>query len=934
MNKAKNVEGAAWDVVVNSGEVDSRSMLPHLESFSYDDAIVRMFSLATLVWGLVATLVGLFVAILLVMPQWTFIEYVSFGRLRPLHTNAAIFAFGGNSIFAAVYYSTQRLCKARMWSDSLSRLHFWGWQLIIVSAAITLPLGITQSKEYAELEWPIDIAIALVWVGFFGVNFFMTLVKRRERHMYVALWFYIATIVTVAILHVFNNLVVPSGLFKSVPIYAGVQDAMMQWWYGHNAVAFFLTTPFLGLMYYFLPKAAERPVFSYKLSIIHFWSLVFIYIWAGPHHLHYTSIAAWASSLGMVFSLMLWMPSWGGMINGLLTLRGAWHKVAGDPVLKFFVVGITFYGMATFEGPMLSIKSVNALSHYTDWTIAHVHAGALGWNGFMTFGMLYWLLPRIFQTKLYSIKLATWHFWLGTLGILLYIIPIYVAGLTQGLMWRAFTPEGNLAYPDFVETVNAIIPMWWARVGGGSLYITGMVLMAINYVMTWRSRPQVYDVPVIQAAPLSKDYDDGLSPDSRLKGRPVLNLAHKLDRFEQAHWHRVWERMPIQFTVWVTIAVLVASALELVPTFLIRSNIPTIATVKPYTPLELAGRDIYVAEGCYNCHSQQIRPLFAETERYGEYSKPGEFIYDHPFQWGSRRIGPDLAREGGKQSHYWHFEHMRDPASITKGSIMPAYPHLINGELNLRTIPGRVQAAAYLGAPYERELFDSIEMASEQAQEIAWQLVQQGGPAEIESGSGETIPIEKTKVIALIAYLQRLGVDLHKSPEDSTGEKPQLSESEQAQVSKFIKVIKSGPEGDVKRGKSIFKTTCGACHKLFDEGGDVGPDLTGTKRSSLKYLVENSVAPSFEILENYKTELVLTIDGETFSGTLAGEDDEKIVLKTAENPRLEILKDDLEERKESTLSVMPPGQLDQMEPQELRDLMKYLQLPVPPADLN
>ncbi|MCP4773217.1 MAG: cytochrome-c oxidase, cbb3-type subunit I [Planctomycetaceae bacterium] len=934
MNKAKNVEGAARDVVVNSGEVDSRSMLPHLESFSYDDAIVRMFSLATLVWGLVATLVGLFVAILLVMPQWTFIEYVSFGRLRPLHTNAAIFAFGGNSIFAAVYYSTQRLCKARMWSDSLSRLHFWGWQLIIVSAAITLPLGITQSKEYAELEWPIDIAIALVWVGFFGVNFFMTLVKRRERHMYVALWFYIATIVTVAILHVFNNLVVPSGLFKSVPIYAGVQDAMMQWWYGHNAVAFFLTTPFLGLMYYFLPKAAERPVFSYKLSIIHFWSLVFIYIWAGPHHLHYTSIAAWASSLGMVFSLMLWMPSWGGMINGLLTLRGAWHKVAGDPVLKFFVVGITFYGMATFEGPMLSIKSVNALSHYTDWTIAHVHAGALGWNGFMTFGMLYWLLPRIFQTKLYSIKLATWHFWLGTLGILLYIIPIYVAGLTQGLMWRAFTPEGNLAYPDFVETVNAIIPMWWARVGGGSLYITGMVLMAINYVMTWRSRPQVYDVPVIQAAPLSKDYDDGLSPDSRLKGRPVLNLAHKLDRFEQAHWHRVWERMPIQFTVWVTIAVLVASALELVPTFLIRSNIPTIATVKPYTPLELAGRDIYVAEGCYNCHSQQIRPLFAETERYGEYSKPGEFIYDHPFQWGSRRIGPDLAREGGKQSHYWHFEHMRDPASITKGSIMPAYPHLINGELNLRTIPGRVQAAAYLGAPYERELFDSIEMASEQAQEIAWQLVQQGGPAEIESGSGETIPIEKTKVIALIAYLQRLGVDLHKSPEDSTGEKPQLSESEQAQVSKFIKVIKSGPEGDVKRGKSIFKTTCGACHKLFDEGGDVGPDLTGTKRSSLKYLVENSVAPSFEILENYKTELVLTIDGETFSGTLAGEDDEKIVLKTAENPRLEILKDDLEERKESTLSVMPPGQLDQMEPQELRDLMKYLQLPVPPADLN
>ncbi len=719
-----------------------------------------MFALATLVWGLVATVVGLIVAILLVMPQWSFAEYFSFGRLRPLHTNAAIFAFGGNGIFAAIYYSTQRLCKARMWSDLLSLLHFWGWQLIIVAAAVTLPLGITQSKEYAELEWPIDIAIALVWVAFFGVNFFMTLIKRRERHMYVALWFYIATIVTVAILHVFNNLVVPSSLFKSVPIYAGVQDAMMQWWYGHNAVAFFLTTPFLGLMYYFLPKAAERPVFSYKLSIIHFWSLVFIYIWAGPHHLHYTSIAAWASSLGMVFSLMLWMPSWGGMINGLLTLRGAWHKVAYDPVLKFFVVGITFYGMSTFEGPLLSVKAVNALSHYTDWTIAHVHAGALGWNGFMLFGMLYWLLPKIFQTKLWSQKMATWHFWIGTLGILLYIIPIYVAGLTQGLMWRAFDANGNLAYPDFVETVNAIIPMWWTRVGGGVLYIVGILLMAINYLMTWRSRPKTYEVPVLQAARLSKDFVDSPNPESRLKDKPVLTVAHKIDVWEQAGWHRVWERMPIRFTVWVTIAVLAASAFELVPTFLIRSNIPTIASVKPFTPLELAGRDIYVAEGCYNCHSQQIRPLFAETERYGEYSKPGEHIYDRPFQWGSRRIGPDLAREGGKQSHLWHFEHFREPASMTKGSVMPAYPHLITTELNFGSIQGRINAAAMLGAPYDRELDEAEEMAHEQARKIVRELIEQGGPAKFKTSDGTEIDLEKTQVIAMIAYLQRVGIDL------------------------------------------------------------------------------------------------------------------------------------------------------------------------------
>lgn len=783
-----------------------------LDSFSYDDQIVRMFALATLVWGLVATVAGLLVAILLVMPELTIVQYVSFGRLRPLHTNAAIFAFAGNAIFAAVYYSTQRLCKARMWSDMLSHLHFWGWQLIIVAAAVTLPLGITQSKEYAELEWPIDIAIALVWVGFFGVNFFMTLVKRRERHMYVALWFYIATIVTVAILHVFNNLVVPSSLFKSVPIYAGVQDAMMQWWYGHNAVAFFLTTPFLGLMYYFLPKAAERPVFSYKLSIIHFWSLVFIYIWAGPHHLHYTALAAWASSLGMVFSLMLWMPSWGGMINGLLTLRGAWHKVAEDPVLKFFVVGITFYGMSTFEGPLLSIKSVNALSHYTDWTIAHVHSGALGWNGFMTFGMLYWLLPRIFQTKLWSTKLATWHFWLGTLGILLYIIPIYVAGLTQGLMWRAFDAQGNLAYPDFVETVNAIIPMWWTRVGGGALYIAGIVLMAINYFMTWKSRPGTYEVPVIRAAPLSPDYTDPPKPVSRLENYPVTDTAKKLDVWEQGHWHRVWERLPIRFTVWVTIAVLAASAFELVPTFLVRSNVPTIDSVKPYTPLELAGRDIYVAEGCYNCHSQMIRPLFAETERYGEYSKPGESVYNRPFQWGSRRIGPDLAREGGKQSHLWHFEHFREPASMTKGSVMPAYPHLMTEELNFKSIPGRIKAAAALGAPYDRELTDSEAMAMEQAKQIVKELVEQGGPAKVKNSRGEDVALEKTHVIAMIAYLQRVGVDLFatedseapaedsEAPEPGTGQPGDPADGEAGSESEEAATEPSSESGSPDKG--------------------------------------------------------------------------------------------------------------------------------------
>ena len=782
--------------------VSSAGKLPE-DQFSYDDAIVRMFVGATILWGVVATLAGVIVAALLVMPSLSGgLEWLSFGRLRPLHTNAAIFAFAGNAIFAAVYYSTQRLCKARMWSDTLGRLHFWGWQLIIVAAAITFPLGITQGREYAELEWPIDILIAVVWLFIFGGNFLMTLIHRRERHMYVAIWFYIATIVTVAVLHVFNNLVVPAGLFKGYSVYAGVQDAFMQWWYGHNAVAFFLTTPFLGLMYYFLPKAAGRPVFSYRLSIIHFWSLVFIYIWAGPHHLHYTALPEWACTLGMVFSLMLWMPSWGGMINGLMTLRGAWHKVSVDPVLKFFVVGITFYGMATFEGPLLSIKSVNSLSHYTDWTIAHVHAGALGWNGFMSFGMIYWLLPRLFQTKVWSEKLVNLHFWSGTIAILLYIIPIYAAGLMQGLMWRAMDETGHLAYPDFVETTQSIVPLWWIRVGAGVLYMGGALMLGLNAIMTWKNRPPVYDVPVYSAPPLSKEYHGDAKPGtSDLEGVPVLDLAKKVDVFAKMGWHRRWERLPLRFTILTTIAVVLATLFELVPTFLIRSNIPTIATVQPYTPLELAGRAIYVSEGCYNCHSQMIRPMVAETKRYGEYSKPGEFIYDRPFQWGSRRIGPDLAREGGKQSSFWHWTHFEDPALVSPGSVMPAYDHLLTKELKFEGIKPHVQAAAWLGAPYSDEtIANSAEIARAQALQIAADVVAQGGPA-----NKQTV-----QAMALIAYLQRIGTDLFRTEEtdekdantDPQADSDQPVDSDQPTDSEQSAVEESA-DGKSKEGDAV-----------------------------------------------------------------------------------------------------------------------------------
>lgn len=779
-------------------EGPSASPLPekqNVDEFSYDDAIVRMFVTATIGWGVVATLVGLIVAVLLVVPWLTGgLPWLSFGRLRPLHTNAAIFAFGGNAIFAAIYYSTQRLCKARMWSDFLSRVHFWGWQLIIVAAAVTLPLGITQSKEYAELEWPIDLAIAVVWLFVFGGNFLMTLIHRRERHMYVALWFYIATIVTVALLHVFNNLVLPTSLFHSYSVYAGVQDAFMQWWYGHNAVAFFLTTPFLGLMYYFLPKAAERPVFSYKLSIIHFWSLVFIYIWAGPHHLHYTALPEWASTLGMLFSLMLWMPSWGGMINGLLTLRGAWSKVAADPILKFFVVGVTFYGMATFEGPMLSIKSVNALSHYTDWTIAHVHSGALGWNGFMTFGMIYWLLPRIFQTKLWSPRLMSIHFWTGTLGILLYIIPIYIAGLTQGMMWRAIDADtGQLMYPDFIETIQTITKLWWFRVIGGVLYVSGTVMLAYNAFMTWMTRPAKYEVPVYCAPKLTKTYVDQTKPTvSELEGAPVLDLGKKIDVFSKMNWHRSWERLPVKFTVLTTVAVVVASLFEIIPTFLIRSNVPTIATVKPYTPLELAGRHIYVSEGCYNCHSQQIRPIVAETKRYGEYSKPGEFVYDRPFQWGSRRIGPDLAREGGKQSSFWHWTHFENPELVSPGSVMPAYEHLLTKKLKFSGIPPLVNAAHQLGAPYERELEESEAMAHEQAEKIAADIVSQGGPP----------ATYDTQAIALIAYLQRVGVDYFATESTEPAESSSTESAEQAETALETAQVNSGTAAELAANNS------------------------------------------------------------------------------------------------------------------------------------
>ncbi|MCP5487012.1 MAG: cytochrome-c oxidase, cbb3-type subunit I [Verrucomicrobia bacterium] len=699
-----------------------------VEQFSYDNRIVRDFAFATTLWGLVGMLVGLLAAVQLYWPAANLdIAQLTFGRIRPLHTNAVIFAFVGNGMFMGIYYSVQRLCKARMFSDLLSRIHFWGWQLIIVSAALTLVSGITTSKEYAELEWPIDIAIALVWVAF-TINLIGTILKRRERHMYVALWFYIATAVTVAMLHIVNSLEFPVSFLKSYSIYAGVQDALVQWWYGHNAVAFFLTTPYLGLMYYFLPKAANRPVFSYRLSIIHFWALIFLYIWAGPHHLLYSSLPDWAQSLGTVFSIMLIAPSWGGMINGLLTLRGAWDKVRQDPVLKFMVVAVTAYGMSTLEGPLLSIKSVNALSHFTDWTIAHVHTGALGWNGFLTFGVLYWLIPRLYNTELWSRKLATYHFWIGLMGMLFYVIPVYWAGVTQGLMWKQFTAEGYLQYPNFLETVTQILPMWRLRSIGGALYLTGAILMTYNLIKTVKQgtfEPET----AVQAPPL--------------KATPIGDESH-------SYRHRWLERKPVLFTVLALVAVAIGGLVEMVPMWLIRSNVPTISSVKPYTPLELAGRDLYIREGCVGCHSQMIRPFRSETERYGAYSKSGEYVYDHPFLWGSKRTGPDLFRVGKKYPDAWHYKHMQDPRSTSPGSIMPRYPWLLVNQLDTSTLQKKITVLRKLGVPYPDGFEDEV-MANmkAQAEGIATSL------------ASATITVEPDReIVALIAYLQRLGTDI------------------------------------------------------------------------------------------------------------------------------------------------------------------------------
>lgn len=504
----------AWTLTRTDYAGIAKGILPVSDASLYDDDPVRWGVLATVIWGVAGLAAGLFIALQLAFPVLNLgIEYTSFGRLRPLHTSGVIFAFGGNILIASSLYVVQRTCRARLAFPGLARFVFWGYQLFLVLAASGYLMGITQSREYAEPEWYVDIWLTIVWVAYLAV-FVGTIMRRREPHIYVANWFYLSFILTIAMLHIVNNLAIPVSIFgsKSYSLFAGVQDALTQWWYGHNAVAFFLTTPFLAMMYYFVPKQAQRPVYSYRLSIIHFWSLIFIYIWAGPHHLHYTALPDWAQTLGMVFSIILWMPSWGGMINGLMTLNGAWDKIRTDPIIRMMVIAMAFYGMATFEGPMLSIKAVNSLSHYTDWTIGHVHAGALGWNGMISFAAIYYLAPRLWgRQRLYSLRMVNWHFWLATLGIVFYAAAMWVAGIMQGLMWREYGADGYLVY-SFAETVAAMHPMYVLRALGGGMYLTGFFILVYNVWMTIKGR-------VRDEAPMSE------TPHNAAADRPLPHSA-------------------------------------------------------------------------------------------------------------------------------------------------------------------------------------------------------------------------------------------------------------------------------------------------------------------------------------------------------------------------------------------------------------------------
>lgn len=752
--------GADLGVGISDCETDS---LAPIDSYDYDDSIVRKFAGAMLLWGIVATLIGLGVAHLLVIPKmFGGSESLSFARLRPLHSSVALYAFLGNGVFAAIYYSLQRLCAVRIWSSVLAQLHFWSWQAIIVTAIWTLPKGFSQGRSSAELIQPINLAIVLVWILFFGVNYWMTLRRRRVQRIYVSLWFYTATLVTVPVLLTITNIVLPVSWVKSYPLLAGVHDAVVQWCYGQMSNYYLLLMPFLGMMYFFIPLFTGKPIHSHRLAVTHFWALAILILWTGPHHLNYTAAPEWLASVGMLAGLLMWMPLWGGLINGWKTLRSGEARFSDSLVYRFFACSLIFYGITTFESAVLSMKSVSALTQYSDWTIAHLHNGMMGWNGMLAFGIIYWLVPRLFNVNLWSQRAAAMHFWIALVGVLLSVIPLYLSGFTQSMMWNSLDELGNLAYPDFIESIEASRMMWWIRILGGLLYLVGLILMTANFALTWLFRVKE------SCSTLKDSVEDILLPDSSssyqqsptsgtLDNVPVLDTARSLEKWSHLEWHRDWEFKPSRFVILPILGLLIVGVVQLMPVIFSRASVPKIASVKPYTPLELLGRELYLEQGCYQCHTQMVRPLVAETKRYGDYSRAGEFVYDFPPFWGKRRIGPDLAREGGnKQTSLWHWRHLDNPVSLVEGTVMPSYSHLLDAEIDFEKVTNAIRAAKLVGVAYDEEMEVYVQDARDQAERVAADIVSTGGSIQ----RGDVLTLE-SQGVALIAYLQRLGTDLN-----------------------------------------------------------------------------------------------------------------------------------------------------------------------------
>ena len=736
------------------------------ESYSYDDTIVRCFLTVTLLWGLVAASCAVLVTSTLLHPrQDAGVEWLSFGRLQPVGVLLFFMAFVGNGVFAGIYYSTQRLCKARMWSGALSWLHFFSWQAIIVAALVSLPKGITQGRGFSEAEWPIDLAIALVWILFFASNFAMTLSHRRLRRMYVSLWFYIAAVVGMGLNSLCTLFVFPTGLWKSDSLATGMQDALLQAWYSHNAILFFLIMPVLGLAYYFVPKVLNCPIHSYKLTIVSFWTLTLVGVWAAPGQLHYTVLSEWVSSFGMLFGILLGVAMLGGVTNLLLTFRGTEREKPANPSMRFLKWGVLLLGVYALEEIALSVKSIRAQVDYSEWIIAHFQLGLMGCGGMLVIGMAYWVIPKLFETSVASSKAVRLHFWLAATGVLLCVLPGYAAGFVQSGVWNAMDDLGILKY-DFAESTPFLKMVWSLQMLGGLAYFVGLGVMLANYTKTWMHRAKPYQVPVYHVEASTKQSRPVSTPEpvSILEAAPVLNVAKKVDIWTRLNWHQYWEESPLKIGVLGALVMLLAFTIEVVPLFVFSgSNVPEIASVQPYTPLELMGRHIYLTEGCVKCHTQMVRPLMAETKRYGEFSQPGEFVYDQPAQWGNRRIGPDLARESGKQTSFWHWQHLASPRKTSPDSAMPSYRYLLDRPIDIDQVDELVQAARERGVGYEADLAEVKNSVSKQAERVAADIVSKGGS--VRRGNLMTFD---SQAVALIAYLQRLGADLSAPPAAKT----------------------------------------------------------------------------------------------------------------------------------------------------------------------